>query len=64
MNEKNRNLVVRIVTALVLLPVVLTLLVLGGWWTAGLVATAAAGCALEYQQRERRFGLTSAQLPK
>ncbi|HET9036983.1 MAG TPA: phosphatidate cytidylyltransferase [Myxococcaceae bacterium] len=50
MNEKNRNLVVRIVTAVILLPVVLTLLVLGGWWTAGLVAVAAAGCALEYEQ--------------
>ena len=49
MNEKNRNLVVRIVTAVILLPVVLTLLVLGGWWTAGLVAAAAAACALEYQ---------------
>ena len=49
MNEKNRNLVVRIVTAVILLPVVLTLLVLGGWWTAGLVAVAAAACALEYQ---------------
>ncbi len=49
MNEKNRNLVVRIVTAVILLPVVLTLLVLGGWWTAGLVAVAAAACALEYE---------------
>jgi len=48
-NEKNRNLVVRVVTAVILLPVVLTLLVLGGWWTAGLVAAAAAACALEYQ---------------
>jgi phosphatidate cytidylyltransferase len=48
-NEKNRNLVVRIVTAIVLLPLVLVLLVLGGWWTAGLVAVAAAACALEYQ---------------
>ena len=49
MNEKNRNLVVRIVTALLLLPAVVALLVLGGWWTAGLVAAAAAGCTLEYQ---------------
>lgn len=48
MNEKNRNLVVRIVTALLLLPAVLALLVLGGWWTAALVSAAAAGCALEY----------------
>ena len=49
MNEKNRNLVVRIVTAVVLLPAVLALLVLGGWWTAGLVAVAAGACALEYE---------------
>ena len=49
MNEKNRNLVVRIVTALILLPGVIALLVLGGWWTAVLVAVAAALCALEYE---------------
>jgi phosphatidate cytidylyltransferase len=48
-NEKNRNLLVRIVTAVVLLPVVIVLLVLGGWWTAGLVAVAAGGCAFEYE---------------
>jgi phosphatidate cytidylyltransferase len=56
-NEKNRNLVVRIVTALVLLPAVVVLLVLGGWWTAGLVAVAAGACALEYQLiTQRRLG--------
>ncbi len=49
MNEKNRNLVVRIATALLLLPAVLALLVLGGWWTAALVSAAAGACALEYQ---------------
>ena len=49
MNEKNRNLVVRIVTAVVLLPAVLALLAAGGWWTAGLVAIAAGACALEYE---------------
>jgi phosphatidate cytidylyltransferase len=48
-NEKNRNLLVRIVTAVVLLPVVIVLLVLGGWWTAGLIAVAAGGCAFEYE---------------
>jgi len=47
-NDKNRNLLVRIVTAVVLLPVVLVLLGLGGWWCAGLVSAAAAGCAGEY----------------
>ena len=57
MNEKNRNLVVRIVTALILLPAVLALLVLGGCWTAGLVAIASAGCALEYQLiTQKRLG--------
>ena len=49
MNEKNRNLVVRIVTAVVLLPAVLALLAAGGWWTGGLVAIAAGACALEYE---------------
>jgi len=48
-NEKNRNLVVRIVAALFLLPAVLALLVLGGWWTAGLVSAAAGACTLEYE---------------
>jgi phosphatidate cytidylyltransferase len=48
-NEKNRNLVVRIITALVLLPAVLALLVLGGWWTAALVAVAAGACTFEYE---------------
>jgi phosphatidate cytidylyltransferase len=47
-NEKNRNLVVRVVSAVVLLPVVLVLLWKGGWWTAGLLAGAAAVCASEY----------------
>ncbi len=57
MNEKNRNLVVRIVTALLLLPAVIALLVLGGWWTAALVAAAAGGCALEYEMiTQRRLG--------
>jgi phosphatidate cytidylyltransferase len=56
-NEKNRNLVVRIVTAVLLLPAVLALLVLGGWWAAALVAVASGACALEYELiTERRFG--------
>jgi len=56
-NDKNRNLVVRIVTAVVLLPVVLVLLALGGWWCAGLVSVAAAGCAGEYAWiTQRRVG--------
>jgi len=49
-NERNQNLVVRVVTALVLLPGVLVLLALGGYWTGGLVAVAAGACALEYAQ--------------
>ena len=57
MNEKNRNLVVRIVTALLLLPAVIALLVLGGWWTAALVSAAAGACTLEYQLiTQRRLG--------
>ena len=48
MTEKNKNLLIRIVSALVLLPVVLYLLYLGGWWTAGLLGFAAAACAYEY----------------
>ena len=48
MNEKNRNLVVRIVSAVLLLPIVLVLLWLGGWWTAVLLAGAGAVCASEY----------------
>ncbi len=48
MNEKNRNLLLRVVSAVVLLPVVLVLLHLGGWWSAGLMAGAAAICASEY----------------
>lgn len=49
MNEKNKNLVLRIVTAVLLLPVVLWLVGQGGFWSAGLMAFAAAVCAYEYQ---------------
>ncbi|MBX5482137.1 MAG: phosphatidate cytidylyltransferase [Myxococcaceae bacterium] len=48
MNDKNRNLLVRIATAVLLLPGVIFLLWRGGWWTAALVAAAAAVCASEY----------------
>ncbi len=48
MNEKNRNLALRVGSAAVLLPVVLGLLWAGGWWSAGLMAGAAAICASEY----------------
>ena len=48
MNEKNKNLVVRIVSAVVLLPVVLFLLWKGGAYSAALFAVAAAACASEY----------------
>jgi phosphatidate cytidylyltransferase len=47
MNDKNRNLLVRVVTALILLPLVLWLVALGGLWFALLIATASAICALE-----------------
>ena len=48
MNDKNRNLVVRVVTAVILLPIVVYLLWRGGAWTAGLLAAASAACAGEY----------------
>jgi phosphatidate cytidylyltransferase len=47
-NDKNRNLVVRIVSALLLLPVVIYLLIQGGLWFGMLGAVAAAACASEY----------------
>jgi phosphatidate cytidylyltransferase len=46
--EKNRNLLVRVGSAVVLLPIVLALLYLGGVWTAVLMGVAAAACAHEY----------------
>lgn len=48
MNAKNKNLVLRFASALVLLPVVLWLLHRGGWWSACLMGVAAALCAFEY----------------
>ena len=50
MKSTNRNLLVRVVTALTLLPAVLVLLVYGGWAFGALVALAAGACALEYAQ--------------
>jgi phosphatidate cytidylyltransferase len=47
MNDKNRNLVVRLATAFVLLPLVLWLIWQGGLALAVLLAVAAAGCAFE-----------------
>src|SRR5262249_25640333 len=49
-NDRNRNLLARIATAVVLLPLVVLLLGLGGWWCAVLVAFAAGVCALEYER--------------
>jgi phosphatidate cytidylyltransferase len=47
-NEKNKNLVIRIVSAVVLLPCVLFLLWKGGVYSAILLGLAAAACASEY----------------
>ena len=47
MNDKNRNLAVRLTTAFVLLPLVLWLIWLGGLYFAALLGVAAAGCAWE-----------------
>ena len=48
MTEKNRNLLLRVLSAVVLLPVVLFLLSKGGFYTAGLLGAAAAACTYEY----------------
>lgn len=48
MNEKNRNLLLRAVSALLLLPVVLLLVGLGGPYSAGLLGVAAAAGTSEY----------------
>lgn len=48
MTEKNKNLLIRVVSGLTLLPIVLYLLYLGGWWSAGLLGFAAGACAYEY----------------
>lgn len=48
MTEKNRNLLLRVISAIVLLPVVLYLLYRGGYYSAGLLGFAAAACAREY----------------
>lgn len=48
MSEKNWNLLVRVASAVVLLPVVLWLLYRGGSWSGALFAFAAGACAYEY----------------
>jgi phosphatidate cytidylyltransferase len=48
LTDKNKNLLVRLATALVMLPVVLFLLYQGGWWTAALLGWGAASCTGEY----------------
>ncbi len=48
MNEKNKNLLIRAVSGVLLLPVVLFLLAKGGYYSAGLLGAAAAVCASEY----------------
>jgi phosphatidate cytidylyltransferase len=57
MTEKNRNLMVRLTTAFVLLPLVLWLIWQGGLYIAILLGVAAGGCALE-------LNLLPASLPK
>jgi phosphatidate cytidylyltransferase len=48
MTEKNKNLLIRVISGLSLLPIVLYLLYLGDWWSSGLFAFAAGACAYEY----------------
>lgn len=48
MTEKNRNLLLRVISAIVLLPIVLYLLYRGGYYSAALLGFAAGACAREY----------------
>lgn len=48
MTDKNRNLLLRVVSSLVLLPAVVFLFWKGGLWTAVMLAAAAGLCAAEY----------------
>lgn len=48
MTEKNKNLLVRVVSSFTLLPLVLWLFWMGGLWTGALLAWAAGTCAAEY----------------
>ena len=48
MTDKNKNLIIRVISGLTLLPGVLYLLYLGGWWAAVLLGFAAGACAWEY----------------
>jgi phosphatidate cytidylyltransferase len=49
-NDKNKNLLVRLTTGVLLLPAVLFLLYKGGWWAGALLGFAAAACTQEYIQ--------------
>ncbi len=48
MTDKNKNLVLRIASAVVLLPIVLYLLYRGGYFTAALLAWGTSSCTYEY----------------
>ncbi len=48
MTDKNKNLMIRVISGLTLLPGVLFLLYLGGWWAAALLGFAAGAVAWEY----------------
>jgi phosphatidate cytidylyltransferase len=62
MNDKNRNLVARVVTALLLLPLVLWLIWLGGLPFALLIAAAAALCAWELNLLPTRLPEASSEI--
>lgn len=56
MNDKNRNLLVRLATAAVLLPIILWMIAKGGFYTAGMLCLASGICAGEYYHIvDRRF---------
>jgi phosphatidate cytidylyltransferase len=56
MNDKNRNLIARVATAVVLLPLVVWLLLVGGWPFAGLLGAASCLCAIELNRFPVRDG--------
>lgn len=48
MTDKNKNLILRVVTALAILPVIIYLIYLGGWPLGLLYSVGATGCVYEY----------------
>jgi phosphatidate cytidylyltransferase len=60
--EKNKNLIIRLVSSFTLLPLVIFLVYKGGYWFASLLAIGSAACAGEYYQITTKRWLTPAGL--